>query len=129
MRNQLIDPTRKAIVLARVSTKEQVDNYSWQSQLTDLTALARQDGFIDVEVHKEAGFSGENLEKRPVLQRVLAEIRLGNVAALYIANWSRASRGEDLQDGLTIRQACRERGVLIRTPEPRFRTLKIEYRE
>ena len=117
MRNQLVDPTRKALVLARVSTKEQVDNYSWQSQLTDLATLARQDGFIDVEVHKEAGFSGESLEKRPVLQRVLDEIRLGNVAALYIANWSRASRDEDLQDGLTIRQVCREHGVLIRTPE------------
>lgn len=117
MRNQLVDPTRKALVLARVSTKDQVDNYSWQSQIIDLAKLARQDGYIDIEVHQEAGVSGESLARRPVLQRVLDEIRGGNVDALYIANWSRASRDEDLQDGLTIRQICRAYGVLIRTPE------------
>lgn len=115
--NSLIDPTRKALVLARVSTKGQVDNYSWQSQVTDLAQLARQDGFIDVEVCKEAGVSGESIENRPVLQRVLEQIKAGGVGALYIANWSRASRDEDLQDGLTIRQVCRANGVLIRTPE------------
>ena len=116
MRN-LVDPTRKAIVLARVSTKDQVDNESWKSQLKDLPNLARQDGFIDIEVFAEDGYSGESLEKRPIMQQALERIRVGNVAALYFANWSRASRDEDLQDGLLIRQVCREYGVLIRTPE------------
>ena len=52
--NNWVNPTRKAIVLPRVSTPEQVGNYSWKDQL-DLENLPREDGFTRVEVFEEAG--------------------------------------------------------------------------
>jgi site-specific DNA recombinase len=111
-----VDPSRVAIVLPRVSTLEQVGNYSWKDQL-DLAELARQDGFFNVEIMEEAGVSGEDLDKRPVLQRVLERIRTGSVGALYLMNWSRGSRDEDLIDGRLIVQACRKFRCFIRLPE------------
>ncbi len=111
-----VDPSRIAIVLPRVSTVEQVGNYSWKDQL-DLAELAHKDGFINVEIMEEAGVSGEDLDKRPVLQRVLERIRTGSVGALYLMNWSRGSRDEDLIDGRLIVQACRKFHCFIRLPE------------
>jgi site-specific DNA recombinase len=111
-----VDPSRIAIVLPRVSTKQQVGNYSWKDQL-DLAELARKDGFISVEIMEEAGVSGEDLTKRPVLQRVLQRIESGNVGALYLLNWSRGSRDEDLTDGRKIVQVCRQHHTIIRMPE------------
>ncbi len=111
-----VDPGRVAIVLPRVSTKHQVGNYSWKDQL-DLAELARKDGFTDVEIMEEAGVSGEDLEKRPVLQRVLKRIESGQVGALYLMNWSRGSRDEDLTDGRKIVQVCRKHHTIIRMPE------------
>ena len=114
-----VDPTRIAIVLPRVSTAYQVGNYSWKAQL-DLEALARKDGFVEVEVMEEAGVSGEDLEKRPVLQQVLQKIETGRVGALYLMNWSRGSRDEDLTDGRKIVQVCRKHHTIIRMPESAY---------
>ena len=111
-----VDPSRIAIVLRRVSTPEQVDNYSWKSQL-DLVELAHEDGFVQVEVYDEAGVSGEELDKRPLLQRTLEKIKTGAVGALYLLNFSRGSRDEDLIDGRLIMQACRRNHTIIRLPD------------
>jgi len=111
-----VDPSRDAIVLRRVSTPEQVNNYSWKNQL-DLAEVAHQDGFVHVEILDEAGVSGEKLENRAILQKVLARISAGNVGALYLMNFSRGSRDEDLIDGRLIMQACRKHHTIIRLPE------------
>lgn len=114
-----VDPTRSALILRRVSTEDQVDNYSWKSQL-DLVDLARKDGFVDVQVFDEAGISGEELDNRPVAQRLLEQINSGTAGALYLLNWSRGSRDEDLIDGRLIMRACRQHNTLIRLPEGVF---------
>jgi DNA invertase Pin-like site-specific DNA recombinase/uncharacterized protein with PIN domain len=111
-----VDGSRMAIVLRRVSTPEQVDNYSWKNQL-DLVGLAHQDGFTHVEVLDEAGVSGEDIENRAILQKVLEIIGRGTVGALYLMNFSRGSRDADLIDGYRIMKACREYHTIIRLPE------------
>ncbi len=85
MKNKL-DVSRKAAILPRVSTKEQVGNYSWKNQL-DLVELAREDGFTEVVMFEEAGESGEDLAKRPIAQRVISEIETGEYGALYLMNF------------------------------------------
>lgn len=52
-----------------------------------------------------------------ILMQVLDEIRTGRVGALYLMNFSRGSRDEDMIDGRFIMQACRKYHAVIRLPE------------
>ncbi len=111
-----VDPTRSALILRRVSTEDQVDNYSWKSQL-DLVDLARKDGFVDVQVFDEAGISGEELDNRPVAQRLLEQINSGTAGALYLLNWSRGSRNDPQYVALGVPQGA---GGPFRRRQPRL---------
>jgi site-specific DNA recombinase len=50
------------------------------------------------------------------MQRLLADIEAGRVALLICVDWNRLSRDEDIIDGLRIKKACKDNGVLVVTP-------------
>src|SRR5688500_14379272 len=109
---------RYAALYVRVSTGKQKDNWSVKDQLA-LGHLGEARG-LRVVVYSEQGVSGETIEDRPVMIRLLADIKAGKVAAILCVATSRLSRDEDLLDTLTLQATCREHDVLVITPEQTF---------
>jgi len=76
---------------ARVSTDRQGQSgLGLEAQVAAMTAAAEARG-VDLRVEVELG-SGKDLKGRPVLQRVLDELRAGNVAGVMVAKLDRLSR-------------------------------------
>jgi DNA invertase Pin-like site-specific DNA recombinase len=103
-----------AALYVRVSTGKQRDNWSVKDQL-GLAKLGEERG-LPVVVYDEQGVSGETIEDRPTMQRLLADVEAGKVAAVIAVDWNRLSRDEDLLDGLRIKKACKDSGTLVLTP-------------
>lgn len=82
-------PTGRAICYARVSTQEQVDGYSLDSQEAACIGYARAHGYIAVQVVREEGASGATLD-RPALRAMLDD--LSGVSALIVWRIDRISR-------------------------------------
>ena len=100
----------KAAIYRRVSTTAQVDGFSLDSQLDQLTTLADERGFI-WEDFCDPGISGETLEGRPALVSLLA--RLNEFGALLVVDDSRLARDERV--AFLIRHQLRQTGVRLIT--------------
>src|SRR5688500_12807254 len=83
---------RYAAHYVRVSTEKQRDNWSVKDQLA-LAKLGTDRGLRVVE-YPEQGVSGETIEERPVMQRLLADLDAGRVGAVIAVDWNRLSRDE-----------------------------------
>lgn len=105
---------RYAALYVRVSTEKQRDNWSVKDQLA-LAKLGAERGLPVVE-YPEQAVSGETIEERPVMQRLLSDLDAGKVAAVIAVDWNRLSRDEDLLDGLRIKKACKDNNALVLTP-------------
>ena len=71
-------------------------------------------------MYEEQGISGETLEDRPVMSRLLADMRAGRVAAIIYVATSRLSRDEDIIDTPTIQKTCRDNDCIVITPEKTY---------
>lgn len=87
----------KAALYIRVSTQEQVENYSIESQKERLKAYCTSKGWELHEVFIDPGYSGSTLE-RPALQRLLADLNKIDVVVVY--KLDRLSRSQ--RDTLTL---------------------------
>lgn len=72
----------KAALYIRVSTQEQVENYSIGSQQERLEAYCKSKGWIVRETYIDPGFSGSTLD-RPALQRLLLDMNEIDVVVVY----------------------------------------------
>ena len=75
---------------------------------------------LKVVAYDEQGISGERIEDRPAMQRLLADIQTGKVAAIICVATNRLSRDEDIIDTLVIQKTCRENDCLVITPEQTY---------
>jgi len=105
---------RYAALYIRVSTGKQRENWSVQDQRS-LAKLGEERG-LPVVIYDEQGVSGETIEDRPTMQRLLSDVEAGKVGAVIAVDWNRLSRDEDLLDGLRIKKACKDNDVLVITP-------------
>jgi hypothetical protein len=105
---------RYAALYLRVSSAGQLDNWSVKDQL-GLSHLATP-GRRVVVFDADLGISGETIEARPDMTRILKEVEAGRVAEILVVDWNRLSRDQDLVDGLRIKKACKDAGTLIKTP-------------
>lgn len=81
--------TNRAVILVRVSTKEQ----ETERQVNELRALAASKDLQVVEVIRETGVSGTRLvQDRPGLQRALEMARAGEVDKVLVHEVSRIAR-------------------------------------
>ncbi len=103
---------KRAALYRRVSTPGQVDGFSLDGQLESLTELAESLGY-EWEDFCDAGVSGEKLEERPELMRLLGQ--LDRFDALLVVDESRLARSEEV--AFLIRGALREADVRLVTPE------------
>ena len=109
----------KAVVYLRVSTEEQVDNYSLDTQKEICAKEAERRGLELVEVFKEEGRSAKTVAGRPELVRLLEFCRKNkrSIDAVIVYRLDRISR--QTSDYLAIRRKLSECDIsLISATEP-----------
>lgn len=84
---------------ARVSTENQLENYSIEEQTDRLKAYCAAKGWSLRKLYVDGGFSGGNTN-RPALQQMLTAIRQGGVDAVVVYKLDRLSRSQ--KDTLTL---------------------------
>lgn len=77
----------------RVSTENQIENYSIDEQKTRLNAFCKAKGWRVGETFVDAGYSGGNLE-RPALKSLLERVRQNRYSAVVVYKLDRLSRSQ-----------------------------------
>lgn len=83
----------------RVSTYNQLENYSIEEQTARLKAYCTARGWVLADIYVDGGFSGGNLN-RPALQKMLEDIQKNDVDAVIVYKLDRLSRSQ--KDTLTL---------------------------
>jgi site-specific DNA recombinase len=73
----------RAAIYIRVSSEEQVDNWSLGAQLERCCALGDTNGWEVTKAYEDAGFSPKS-DQRPALQRLIRDAEAGKFTALII---------------------------------------------
>ncbi len=119
-KTQAIDPSeKKAIIYLRVSTEEQVDNFSLDTQEGICRKEAEKRGYEVVEIFREEGRSAKSILGRPILISLLEYARKNKhkIQALFVYRLDRISR--QTADYLAIRKKLGECGItIISSTEP-----------
>ena len=104
---------KRAVIYLRVSTEEQVDNFSLDTQEEICRREADKRGYDIVEIFREEGRSAKNISGRPVLINLLEFCRKNknHIQAVFVYRLDRVSR--ITADYLAIRKKLTENGVTI----------------
>lgn len=97
----------KVAIYVRVSTELQVDGFSLDAQVEECLAYIGMG--VEYEVYKDEGISGKDVAKRIELQRLLSDVRKGEVKCVYVLKLSRL--GRNLAQLLQIVEEFNEYGV------------------
>ncbi len=105
--------TKKAIIYIRVSSEEQVENFSLGTQEEICRKEAVRRGYEVVNVFREEGRSAKTITGRPELMNMLGYCRKHKkeIQALFIYRLDRLSR--QTQDYLSIRKGLYDAGIAI----------------
>lgn len=117
--NTIYADGKRAIIYIRVSTEEQVENFSLGTQEEKCRAEAEKRGYDVIEVYREEGRSAKNISGRPVLINMLEYCRKNKhkVQAVFVYRIDRISR--ITSDYLSIRKKLSEYGTnVISISEP-----------
>ena len=110
---------KKAVLYVRVSTEEQVDNFSLGTQEELCTKEATRRGYEVAEIFKEEGRSAKTIVGRPILIELLEYCRRNKrmIRAVFVYRLDRISR--QTADYLMIRKKLAGIGIsLISATEP-----------
>lgn len=83
----------KVALYARVSTEQQVDNFSIPLQKERMKAFCISKGWDDITEYVDAGYSGSNL-KRPALEQLQKDIENKKINAVIVYRLDRLSRSQ-----------------------------------
>lgn len=106
----------KAALYVRVSTEAQAERWSLPAQRRALVEFCERQGWT-YELYEDAGISGETLDARPAMVRLLDDARHSRVDVVVAVEMERFSRSESLFDWLVIKQAFREGQAKFGTPQ------------
>ena len=111
---------KRAIIYLRVSTEEQVDNFSLETQEKICKQEAERRGMEVAQIFKEEGRSAKNIVGRPVLVEMLEFCRKNkrNIDALIVYRLDRLSR--QTGDFLAIRKKLAENQIILRPTNYQF---------
>ncbi len=111
--NTIYADGKRAVLYLRVSTEEQVDNFSLDTQEDICKKEAEKRGYQVVEMFREEGRSAKSITGRPTLIELLEYCRKhkNNVQAVFVYRLDRVSR--ITADYLAIRKKLAENGVMI----------------
>ncbi len=111
--------TKQAIIYIRVSSEEQVENFSLDTQDDICRKEATRRGFQIIEIFREEGKSAKTITGRPELMKLLDYCRRNrrHVDAVFVYRLDRISR--QTSDYLAIRKRLADYGIsLISANEP-----------
>ena len=108
---------RYVAAYVRVSSEEQVENTSLESQTQTCNAAALLKDDPLPRLYREEGMSGTTAD-RPEWQRLLGDCRAGKVKRIYALNWSRLAR--DAAVGTQIVKELKALGVELTVVEQDF---------
>jgi site-specific DNA recombinase len=118
MTNQMNAAEGKIVAAyVRVSSEDQVENTSLDSQTQTCQAAALLKGDPLPVIYREEGVTGTTAQ-RPEWQRLLRDCRAGKVERIYALNWSRLAR--DAAVGTQIVKELKELGVELTVVEQDF---------
>lgn len=83
----------KVALYARVSTEQQIENYSIPLQKERIKAFCTSKGWDDITEYVDAGYSGSNL-KRPALEQLQQDIKNKKINAVIVYRLDRLSRSQ-----------------------------------
>lgn len=118
-KNMIYEDGKRAVIYLRVSTEEQVDNFSLDTQEDICKREAEKRSYQIVDIFKEEGRSAKNIAGRPVLINLLEYCRKNKnkIQAVFTYRLDRISR--QTADYLAIRKKLAENGVnIISSTEP-----------
>lgn len=106
-------PPKRAAAYVRMSTEHQ--QYSTDNQSAVIQSYADQRGYQIVRTYADEGRSGLNLEGRPALRALLADIEAGRAdfQALLVYDVSRMGRYQDPDEAAAHELRCRKAGVAV----------------
>lgn len=112
-KNTIYADGKKAVIYLRVSTEEQVDNFSLDTQEGICRKEAEKRGYEITETFREEGRSAKNISGRPVLINLLEYCRKNKrtVQAVFVYRLDRISRVTG--DYLAIRKKLTENDITI----------------
>lgn len=113
----------KAAVYIRVSTSKQ-EKWSPDAQRRVLLEHCERMGWEPV-IYSETG-SGETLEGRPQIQRLLKDATAKEFSLCLVIEQERLSRDKDLMDWLVIVKTFRDAGIQIATPSQTYNLADAE---
>ncbi len=105
----------RAGLYIRVSTERQTERYSLPAQRRLLVEYCERQGW-EYELFEDAGISGETIDARPAMVRLLEAARARRIQVALAVELERFSRSESLFDWLVIKQAFRQGHVKFGTP-------------
>ena len=111
--NQSHGTAVRAAQYVRMSTEHQ--GCSTENQPDDIERYARERGFEIVQTYADAGRSGLNIDGRPALQDLLADIEGGNAdfSAVLVYDISRWGGVPDSDEAAHYEYCCRSAGVHV----------------
>lgn len=111
--NVIHENGKRAIIYLRVSTEEQVDNFSLETQEDLCLKEAERRGYQVIEVFREEGRSAKTIMGRPILIGMLeyCRKRKNNIHAVIVYRLDRISR--QTGDYLAIRKKLAENNTII----------------
>ena len=83
----------------RVSTENQLENYSIEEQTMRIRSYCQAKGWHLIKIYTDGGYSGGNIN-RPALQQMLTDMKQGTVDAIIVYKLDRLSRSQ--KDTLTL---------------------------
>ena len=83
----------KVALYARVSTEQQIENYSIPLQKERIKAFCASKGWNDITEYVDGGYSGSNL-KRPALEQLQKDIESKKINAVIVYRLDRLSRSQ-----------------------------------
>ena len=83
----------RAACYVRVSTDNQLENYSIEEQTDRLRAFCKAKDITIVKMYTDGGYSGGNIN-RPALHQMLSDIETGNIDVVVVYKLDRLSRSQ-----------------------------------
>ena len=83
----------RAACYVRVSTDNQLENYSIEEQTDRLQAFCKAKDITVVKMYTDGGYSGGNIN-RPALHQMLSDIETGNIDVVVVYKLDRLSRSQ-----------------------------------
>lgn len=83
----------------RVSTENQLENYSIDEQVQRIESYCKAKGWVLLKIYTDGGYSGGNTD-RPALQQMLQAIKENSIDAVVVYKLDRLSRSQ--KDTLTL---------------------------